>query len=294
MKRVVLSIMVLFICILINAQAPESFSYQAIVRNTAGQPLVIQDVIFLFSIIKTTTGGTVVYTEKHAVETNQFGLVTLAIGNGTDKTGDFTTIDWGADTYFLNVQLDKGDAIFMDMGTTQLLSVPYALHAKIAETITAHYIGESYGGGKVFYVYDNGQHGLIAATADQSTGIRWNAGTYTNTMAQANGVGAGKANTTIIIANQGYGDGATYAARICDEYSVIVDGVTYGDWYLPSKYELNLLYLQKNVVGGFATDNYWSSTEYNTNVAGKQNFTNGSQTYITKDNTYYVRAVRSF
>ena len=84
---------------------------------------------------------------------------------------------------------------------------------------------------------------------------------YISSIAYADGVGAGKANTAIIIANQGYGDGATYAARICNEYSVTVDGVTYGDWYLPSKFELNLLYLQKSVVGGFANNSYWSSTE---------------------------------
>lgn len=122
------------LCMLVLAQAPESFSYQAIVRNTAGEPLATQDVVFLFSIIKTTAGGTVVYTEKHAVETNQFGLDNLSIGNGIEKTGDFTTIDWGGDVYFLNVQVDKGDAIFVDMGTTQLLRVPYAMYAKSSAT----------------------------------------------------------------------------------------------------------------------------------------------------------------
>jgi uncharacterized protein (TIGR02145 family) len=130
MKKAVFSISFAFICFLISAQAPESFSYQAIVRNTAGEPIATQDVIFLFSIIKTTADGTVVYTEKHAVKTNEFGLVNLAIGNGTDKVGDFTTIDWGTDNYFLKVELDKGDAIFVDMGTIQLLSVPFALHSK--------------------------------------------------------------------------------------------------------------------------------------------------------------------
>jgi hypothetical protein len=141
--------------------------------------------------------------------------------------------------------------------------------------LSTHYIGEPYGGGIVFFVYDDGQHGLIAATADQSTGIRWWAGSYTNTMAKADGVGAGKANTAIIIANQGYGDGATYAARICHEYQVTAGEVTYGDWYLPSKFELNLLYSQKDVVGGFANFFYWSSTEDNSNGAWGQGFNNG-------------------
>jgi len=159
---------------------------------------------------------------------------------------------------------------------------------------TVHFIGESYGGGIVFYVYDNGQHGLIAATADQSTGIRWYGGTYTNTRARADGVGAGLKNTAIIIANQGPVDGAAFAATVCNEYSVTVAGVTYGDWYLPSKNELNLLYLQKTVVGGFASDNYWSSSEVDDVSAWKQLFNVGNQNASVKNAPDRVRAVRAF
>jgi len=159
---------------------------------------------------------------------------------------------------------------------------------------TVHFIGENYGGGIVFYVYDNGQHGLIAATADQSTGIRWFGGTYTNTRAKADGIGAGLKNTAIIIANQGPVDGNAFAATVCNEYSVTVGGVTYGDWYLPSKHELNLLYLQKTVVGGFASAYYWSSSDFNANSAWNQYFFNGNQFFNFKDNAYYVRAVRAF
>jgi len=160
---------------------------------------------------------------------------------------------------------------------------------------SVHYIGEIYGGGIVFYVYDSGQHGLIAATGDQGNWMRWYAGTYTNTMAFADGVGAGKANTAIIIANQGYGDGATYAARLCNEYTVTIGGVTYGDWYLPSKFELNLLYLQRDLVGGFTIYNYWSSTEGDFNNAWSQYFDDSYQhSYDKYMNGIHVRAIRSF
>lgn len=161
---------------------------------------------------------------------------------------------------------------------------------------TVHFIGESYGGGIVFYVYDNGQHGLIAATDDQNGGntIRWYGGTNTNTRARADGVGAGLKNTTIIIANQGPVDGNTFAATMCNEYSVTVAGVTYGDWYLPSKHELNLLYLQKTVVGGFASGSYWSSSEYDNVTAWFQIFSDGWQYNVTKNVAYRVRAVRAF
>jgi hypothetical protein len=157
-----------------------------------------------------------------------------------------------------------------------------------------HSIGESYGGGIVFYVYDNGKHGLIAATSDQSSGIRWHGGTNTNTRARADGVGGGVKNTAIIIANQGAVDGNAFAATVCNEYSVTVDGVTYGDWYLPSKHELNLLYLQKTVVQPFAADGYWSSTEYDLTDASLQYFSDGAQNTSSKHNTYYVRAIRAF
>jgi hypothetical protein len=157
-----------------------------------------------------------------------------------------------------------------------------------------HFIGESYGGGIVFDVYDGGQHGLIAATADQSTGIRWDGGSYTNTRARGDGVGAGLKNTAIIIANQGPVDGSSFAATVCNEYSVTVGGVSYGDWYLPSKHELNLLYLQKTVVGGFAGNVYWSSTETGHTSAWGQIFSTGSPQDGGKSNTDYVRAVRAF
>ena len=160
---------------------------------------------------------------------------------------------------------------------------------------STHVIGDSYGGGIVFYVYDGGQHGLIAATSDQSPGgIRWYGGSNTNTRARADGIGAGLKNTAIIIANQGPVDGNAFAATVCNEYSVTVDGVTYGDWYLPSIYELNLLYTQKSIVGGFSGVVYWSSTENTDNTAWFWHFGTGGHLFTGKGNTYNVRAVRAF
>jgi hypothetical protein len=181
--------------------------------------------------------------------------------------------------------------------TTQIATTAF-ITSEINARVPVHYIGESYGGGIVFYVYDNGQHGLIAATADQNGGvaIRWYGGSYTNTRARSDGVGAGLKNTAIIIANQGPVDGNAFAATVCNEYSVTVDGVTYGDWYLPSRYELNLLYLQNSVVGGFAYQ-YWSSTEdngYTPYNACYQAFNGGGQGTIAKVNAYKVRAIRAF
>jgi hypothetical protein len=161
-----------------------------------------------------------------------------------------------------------------------------------------HPIGESYGGGIVFYVYDGGKHGLIAATADQSTGIRWYGGTSTNTRARAVGIGAGFKNTMLIIANQAEVDGNDFAATVCNDFSVTetVGGIssTYGDWYLPSTYELDLLYLQKDTVGGFSLVPYWSSTEGDAGGARSLNFNNRSGNNNYKSELKRVRAIRSF
>jgi hypothetical protein len=161
--------------------------------------------------------------------------------------------------------------------------------------------GQSYGGGKVAYIlvpgdpgYSAGEtHGLIAATSDQSTGIMWSAFMITRTGATGTAIGTGVSNTNMIIASQG---NFNYAAKICAEYSVTVDGVVYDDWYLPSKDELNKLYLNKVAIGGFAGDYYWSSTEVNLfdELGWGQNFNSGSQFMIAKEGLSYVRAIRAF
>jgi hypothetical protein len=162
-----------------------------------------------------------------------------------------------------------------------------------ASIIVPHYVGESFGGGIVFYVDGTGQHGLIAATADQSTGIQWYNGNFTTTGATATAIGTGLANTTAIISSQI--NTGSYAAKLCADYSLTVDGFTYTDWYLPSKDELNQLYLNRVAIGGFANNVYWSSTEFDSNLAWSQYFENGVQYNFNKNRTYYyVRAVRAF
>jgi Protein of unknown function (DUF1566) len=159
-------------------------------------------------------------------------------------------------------------------------------------TATAHFIGESFGGGIVFYVYDNGQHGLIAAAADlgAGAGFQWYNGTNVLCNAVRNdGVPVGRLNSDSIIARQGTGN---YAAAVCAKYL----GGGFGDWYLPSRYELNLLYLQKTAVGGFTNEAYWSSTEVNNFTAWIQYFLNGFQDNFNglKQSGYYVRPIRAF
>ena len=161
---------------------------------------------------------------------------------------------------------------------------------------TVHYIGESFGGGIVFYVYDNGQHGLIGATAD-NTSSPWGNGIFRFTGTTGDGVNAGAMNTELIIATQMADNQlGNFAAKVCADYSVTVAGITYGDWYLPSKEELHLLILQKAVVGGFGTGNkvYYSSTEISATLAWSELSSTAIPGSATKSGNWFVRAVRSF
>ncbi|MEH6538434.1 MAG: hypothetical protein V7719_18710 [Psychroserpens sp.] len=118
------------------AQAPEKMSYQAVVRNSSDILVTNQAVGMQISILQTTPMGTAVYVETHTPTTNVNGLVTLEIGTGNVVSGDFTTIDWSTDSYFIKTETDPNGGIsYTITGTSQLLSVPYALHAKTAENV---------------------------------------------------------------------------------------------------------------------------------------------------------------
>jgi Protein of unknown function (DUF1566) len=158
-------------------------------------------------------------------------------------------------------------------------------------------IGNAYQGGKVAYVFKSGDpgyvagqtHGLIAAKADQSTGIQWYKGSYTTTGATGTALGTGSANTNMIIRIQGT-PAASYAAGVARASS----GGGHADWYLPSKDELNKLYLHQAAIGGFGPHYYWSSSEYDALSAWNQAFDLSSQYANPKSSPSYVRAVRTF
>jgi hypothetical protein len=210
------------------------------------------------------------------------------------------------------------------MGTSQLMSVPYALYAKTsgngvtsagtgisvtgAGTVGSPYvvsttsacglsIGDTYQGGKIFYLDPSGCHGLISAPSDQSTGIQWWNGSYTDTYASGSGLFDGDGNCYRIRASQGNCVSCN-AAELCLDLTLN----SQSDWYLPSKYELNLMYenigqgnaLGLGNVGGFAINGYWSSTEFGSAIAWGQDFANGVQYNGNKGANYYVRAVRAF
>jgi hypothetical protein len=149
-------------------------------------------------------------------------------------------------------------------------------------------LGDSYQGGIIFYLDGTGKHGLIAAPTDQSRNTPWWNGSFLPTTATSTNDGA--SNTTKIMQAQGVvGD---YAAKICRDFR----GGGFSDWFLPSKDQLNTLYNQKNLVGGFANEIYWSSTEASVGEAWVQYFLNGLQHLDnTSDGaTVGTRAIRAF
>lgn len=118
----------------LQAQSPEAFSYQAVLRNASGQLVASEDVVVRISILSSGVQGSTEYAELHNLTTNDYGLFTLQVGNGTVDQGNFSTIDWSSGVYYLKVEADPdGGLNFIDLSTTQLLSVPYALHAKTVD-----------------------------------------------------------------------------------------------------------------------------------------------------------------
>jgi len=288
------------------AQSPEKMSYQAVIRNSSDVLVVSTQIGMEINIRQGSPSGTVVYTETQTPTTNANGLVSIEIGGA-----GFSAINWGSDIYYIETKTAVVPPLttYTITGVSQLLSVPYALHAKTAESITgAHYVGELYGGGVVFWVDQTGNHGLICSMIDNSTGLIWTTAAYQSTTVPGGALSDwdGQANTTAIVAQAGAG--TTYAAGLCDVYTNVDYGTgVYSDWYLPSRGELNDLWNNIKAVqkaldsdGNPATtaiekDYYWSSSECNSNNAWYFNgFYGGNTDYYNKSNTIYVRAVRAF
>ena len=127
MKNNVLTAVLLLLCTVVFAQAPQLLNYQAVVRNASGQPVTTGNVKLRFTIHDGSSTGPTVFTEVQTVVPNQFGLVTPSVGA---VNNNLATVNWGGGAKHLQVEVDiAGGSNFTDMGTTQLLSVPYALYA---------------------------------------------------------------------------------------------------------------------------------------------------------------------
>ncbi|MEN9304381.1 MAG: hypothetical protein RL264_2810 [Bacteroidota bacterium] len=140
MKKITLlsTLCFLFLTLVVKAQTPpNAFNYSAVARNAAGQPIATATIGIQVTILKTSPTGASQYSENHFVNTDAFGLFNLVIGAGAVQSGSMATIDWSNDNYYLKVGMDAtGGTNFLTMGTTQLLSVPYAMYAKSAGSVS--------------------------------------------------------------------------------------------------------------------------------------------------------------
>ncbi|MCF8304240.1 MAG: hypothetical protein K9I94_13270 [Bacteroidales bacterium] len=132
MKRTLLILVTIVVGTLAAyAQTPDAFNYQAAIRDSEGEPLTNQSVGIKLNILEGSPAGAVVFSETHTTTTNEYGLVNVKIGMGTNVQGSIDGIAWSSNEYYLEVQIDKdGGTDYQIMGTSQFVSVPYALRAK--------------------------------------------------------------------------------------------------------------------------------------------------------------------
>jgi len=294
MKQVFTLLVAVLLTATVLAQSPEKMSYQAVIRNTSDVLVTNTSIGMQISILQDSASGTAVYTETQTPTTNANGLVNIEIGAGTVVSGDFTTIDWANGSYFIKTETDLAGGInYTITGTSQLLSVPYALHAKTAENITGgsssndYYLGQDTLGGIVFYIYigsDGHNHGLIVSKAD--TVEQWQSTTSTTNATRS---WDGEYNTNLMT-------NSPAKIWITTNFSI--------DWYLPSIDELSILWHNRYIVNKSLnnagvtllsqTAVYWCSTERNATNSFAFSFFTGLTTNYSKADYFNIRAVRTF
>lgn len=137
MKKILTLLLLTSYCLGLFATG-NGFNYQAVVRNAQGNVIMNETVSMRFTIRDADANGAVLYTETHNVQANQFGVITVVIGGGTIITGDFNNLPWGnGNAKFMQVETDiTGGTNYLDMGTSQLLSVPFAMYANTSGSST--------------------------------------------------------------------------------------------------------------------------------------------------------------
>ncbi|MCY0969106.1 beta strand repeat-containing protein [Chryseobacterium wangxinyae] len=182
MKKVLLTAGIILGSHFVSAQVPEKMSYQAVMRNTTGQLLANQNIGVKVSILQGSPAGTLVYSERLTGTTNVNGLISLEIGTGTVLSGTYATINWPSGNYYLKTETDPtGGTSYTITGTSQLLSVPYAMYAKSS--------GSSGGGFTLPYTATvNNASNLFSITNDgDGTSLEGNNNTTTSSIAAVRG-----------------------------------------------------------------------------------------------------------
>ena len=264
---------------------PLAFNYSAVSRNATGQPIASSAIGIQLSILKGSATGPIQYQENHSVITDTFGLFNLVIGGGSIQNGSMASINWSNDNYYLQVGMDTAAGNnFITMGITQLLSVPYALHAKTADSIVSssgnttggcfsHHIGEQFGGGIIYYLWKDDQnieHGYIIDLVNLSTSQIWS---NVDSIDCPCNYYDGNSNSDSIVAQPNH---MNSAASLCLNST----NGGYNDWYLPAAGELKFLgpvqgFVNKALSAITGADQIWTPTSsfYWTSTQGTGSFT---------------------
>ena len=332
-KKIITICAALVITASVFAQSPEKMSYQAVVRDGSNNLVTSTAVGMQISILQGSSSGTAVYVESQTPTSNANGLVSLEIGSGIITSGDFTTIDWGNGPYFIKTETDPtGGTNYTITGTSQLLSVPYALHAKTADSISGGIIvtatdttnwnnkqNKLTAGNGISIVNDT-----ISTTGNGSNKFYLGQDTLGGIVFYIYIGSDGQQHGLIVNPNEASGmlwqspssatgaifswDGKTNTALMTNSpIQAYVDTLTTGgftNWYLPSIDELSILwkyrmYANKGLEAGAYTllelsgnRNYWSSTEVSATQALYFDMVEGSISVIGKTNTA-LRYVRA-
>jgi hypothetical protein len=305
-KHALLFPFLLFFVLFLHAQPPAKFSYQAIIRDDKNVLLINKPVGMRISILQSSATGNTVYVETHTISTNINGLATLEIGGGIIQSGSMAAIDWSQGPFFIKTEADPaGGTNYNITGVSQLLSVPYAMHATSASVISGavsfkHYIGEAFGGGVIFQLWKDEkgeEHGLVVATTDLSANNTWSNMSSVAVGNNAQSVWDGLTNSNAIVAQSGH---LTSAAKLCIDWTA----GGFSDWYLPSIQELTVLWNNYNVVARalngisgakpMLSGYYWSSSEVESNIAWGYYFSAGGAGTQLKPDKHAVRAIRAF
>ena len=269
----------------IFAQAFDKISYQAVIRDADGNLVTNQTIGMQIRIL---VGAGTAYQETHTPTTNANGLVSIEIGGGTTVSGMWSMIYWEYGDCSIKTEIDPtGGTNYTITGTSQLLSVPFTIHAKTAITAdtaevahtaenvivytagagiditnsvisvtsisTTYTVGDFAQGGIVFWVDETGEHGLVCAKEDKSTATFWS---ESNDWIGANGNGpfSGEMNTTIMQSKSTF-DVWFPASSYCSSLVITEGNKSYGDWYLPSKGELIIMCQEKQTINATAIAN---------------------------------------
>ena len=292
------------------AQSPEKMSYQAVVRDAGNALVTDQAVGMQISILQGSASGTAVYVETQTPNTNINGLVSIEIGSGTFVNGAFNTIDWSSGLYFIKTETDPTGGInYTITGTSQLMSVPYALHANTADSVVGGKTGPTGAQGIQGLKGDTGVAGPQGPTGAQGIqGLKGDTGviiTPVYTVGLWPELGGyvfwvspdGKHG--LVSETQDQGLAVWYFAQdlISDPTNHSSIGQKFRDWRLPTKHELNEMYSLSSAIGSFGTNTYWTSIRSGSTTAWRQNFLSGGQfntTFYTLFDFFYVRSVREF